>query len=146
MKTVPWWLATVLSMSGALTLPLAAQQTVPPVAVAGLNLIDAGRVDSALALWAGSEAFGDQERQQITASAPMFRQACGAVSGHEFLRTVEIVPHVERLYLVVRCAVRPVFLMLALYEAPTGWKVTALNWSTDPDRVLPASFFGMQRP
>jgi len=111
-----------------------------------MRLIDAGRVDSALSAWAAGQAFGLEERQQVRSSIPVFEEACGSVSGHELLRVVAIASRVMRVYFIVRCAVRPLYLMLAVYESPRGWIITTLNWSSDPDRVLPESFFGQQRP
>lgn len=123
-----------------------AQDSLPLILQSGLNLIDSGRPDSALALWAASDAFGEEERQQVRSSIPVFGQACGRPAGHDIVRRVAITTRIERVYLVVRCAVRPIYIMLALYEAPVEWKITALNWSTDPDRVLPEAIFGAQRP
>jgi hypothetical protein len=125
---------------------LCAQEELPQIVRRGIEAIGSDRADSAFRMWSKSAAFGSEERDQIVSSIPMFKQACGAPRGYDHLRSIALSPHIQRIYLAVRCDVRPVYVMLALYRSSIDWTITALNWNTDPDRVLPAAFFGDQRP
>jgi hypothetical protein len=117
--------------------PLRAQGELPAIVHRGLQALASGRSDSAFISWANSPAFGPEEREQIVSAIPVFNQTCGAPSGYELLRSVALGTHIQRVYIVVRCEVRPVYLMLTTYHTRSAWSVTALNWSTDPDRGSP---------
>ena len=124
----------------------AAQSELPEIAQRGLTALDAGRIDSALAIWVRGSGFSDQARDQVLRSGPLFAEACGQVSAHDILRVVELSPHLKRLYILALCSTQPVYVMLVLYQGADHWVVTSINWNTDADRVLPASIFGAQRP
>ncbi len=140
------WVAVVGVVLLLTPIRVCAQEELPPIVRHGLEAIGAGKTDSAFIMWSNSAAFGSQERDQIVSSIPQFKGVCGAPQGYDRLRSITLSPHIQRVYLVIRCDVRPVYLMLAVYWSATGWTITALNWNTDPDRVLPATFFGDQRP
>ena len=144
-----------LSLTGAcilvaacLTLPprLSGQSELPPVVRRGLDYLAAGRPDTAFALWASSKAFGSDERSQILQSIPMYKEACGNPHGYDLVRVVAVGKHIQRVFAVLLCEVRPVYLMLSAYQRDTTWGITALNWSNDPDKILPSSVVPAQRP
>jgi hypothetical protein len=137
-------LAMVLSLR--ISLPAHAQDSLPGVAKRGLDALAVGRPDSALVIWAGSAAFGAEERQQILSSVPVFVETCGNALGYDTLRTIRLGLYLRRVYFIARCSVRPIYVMFVVYRASDDWTITALNWNTDPDRVLPAFLFGAQRP
>ena len=125
---------------------LRAQGELPSIVRRGLGDLAAGRPDTAFALWASSEAFGADERSQILQSVPMYKQACDKPRGYDVIRVVAVGRHVQRVFATLLCEVRPVYLMVAAYQGGTTWGITALNWSTDPDKILPPSLVPTQRP
>lgn len=140
--------ARLVAVGICLLLPLrvGAQGVALAVVRRGLDALVAGRPDSAFALWASSEAFGADERNQLVSSVPMLKQACAKPHGYDLLRIVTVGPHIQRTFAALLCDVRPIYLMIAAYQRDTAWGVTALNWSTDPDKILPASLFPTQGP
>jgi hypothetical protein len=130
-------LPTRVSAQGVTTLPIVRR---------GLDELVAGRPDSAFSFWASSQAFGPDERSQLVSSVPMLKQACAKAHGYDLLRVVSVGPHIQRTFAVLLCDVRPIYLMVAAYQRDTVWGVTALNWSTDPDKILPSSVFPTQGP
>ncbi|HZC67229.1 MAG TPA: hypothetical protein VE201_01295, partial [Nitrospirales bacterium] len=60
--------------------------------------------------------------------------------------TVEITPHLQRAYFLLRCERQPVYFLLVLYQAKDRWTVSTVNWHTDADHVLPANLFGAEHP
>jgi hypothetical protein len=126
---------------------LKAQDSLPSVVSVGLRLVENGRPDSALATWAASRAFGTSEREAIVTSIPLFQQTCGTSHGYDLVRRIDLGRHLRRLYLIVRCSLRPIYLLMVIYNAGAeDWFVTTLNWNTDYDRVFPSAFLGSERP
>jgi hypothetical protein len=63
------------------------------------------------------------------------------------LRTVDITPHISRVYVVLLYEIQPVYVMVLVYRpGDTDWRVATVNWNTDPDKVVPASILPPQRP
>ena len=146
MDAVPCAWGVLCSLFLMIPTGLHAQKELPAIVRRGIEAIGSGRADSAFMLWSNSVAFGPEERSQVISSIPMFNQMCTLPQGYDLLRSIVVSPHIERVYFAVRCESRPVFFMLAVYQSATDWLVTAVTWNTDPDRILPAAFYGAQRP
>lgn len=121
--------------------------TLPPVVTRGLELLDAGKCDSAFTLWTstwtGPEEAG--KSQQLVGSCGTMAHL-GTLSGHDVIRTVAITEHLTRVFVLLRYSNQPVYLMLVAYKPGSDWKVMTVNWNTLFDRVVPASFFGEEHP
>jgi hypothetical protein len=121
-----------------------AQSDLPPAVTRGLEAVRAGHVDSALTIWARD--LGEEGQAQMAASTPILVRFCSSPNGYDLLRSVELSAHLRRLYFLIRCSAQPVYVMLVLYQGSSDWIIATLNWNTDPDRVLPSTLFGAQRP
>lgn len=135
-----------LALLGMGARSLHAQASVPPIVAAGLSAVQAGRIDSAFAVWLNNPSFSDEARAQVMASAPTFADACGRMNGYEILRVVEIGRYLRRYYIHVRCATQPIYIMLQVHQPEGEWLVGTLNWNSEYDRVVPAQLFGPQQP
>lgn len=139
--------ACILMAACLTTAPhLSGQSELPPVVRRGLDDLAAGRPDTAFALWASSKAFGPDERSQILQSIPMYKEACVNPHGYDLVRVVAVGKHIQRVFAALLCDVKPVYLMLSAYQRDTTWGITALNWSNDPDKILPTAVVPAQRP
>ena len=77
-----------------------------------------------------------------------FLQEFGAaLHGYDVFRVLEITPHLTRIYIVLRYERHPMYLMVSAY-APVDaeWRVTAINWDRDPDKVFPEAILEPQMP
>jgi hypothetical protein len=125
--------------------PLRAQDSLPPIAVRGLQHLLAGRTDSAFVTWT-SAGYTAQQRQTLLDAVPVFDRTCETVVGYDVLKIVTLSPHLRRAYILIRCREQPLYLMLVLYQGADAWTITSINWQSDPDQLLPPSLFGEQRP
>jgi hypothetical protein len=121
-----------------------------PIAVAntGATLMVAGNVDSALAFWT-SHWTAPEDRAKVVQLASSFRQIpmhVGPLTGFDHIRTVELTPNLQRIYLLLRGETAPIYLQLVLYRPREKWVVATVNWHTHPDQVLPPDMFGPQSP
>lgn len=124
-----------------------AQSPPQPVVVDGLTLLVAGKCEDAVrkwtVAWTGDEA---GKAQQLVASCALLEKL-GTVHGYDLLGTRDVTPHLQRVYVVVRYEVEPVYMMFLAY-APDGaqWKIETLTWHTDPDKVIPPEILPPQHP
>jgi hypothetical protein len=130
-------------------LPLhAASQDLPAVATQGLDYLVKDQPDSAVALWTmiWISPADAGKRQTLVDSFRQLPQIAGPVLGYDLIRTVEVTPHLQRLYFLLRCQRQPVYVLLVLYRARDRWTVSGVNWHTDADHVLPPTLFGAEHP
>lgn len=123
------------------------QGELPPLVARGLDSLRIGRCEAAFDLW--TEQWTDPEdtakRNQIGSGCALLAQL-GEFHGFDLLRAVNVSPRVQRLYMILRYAKRPVYFMIVLYNPESNWHVLSLNWNTDYDKVIPATIFGEERP
>jgi len=126
----------------------AAQVELPSPVQRGLNALREGRPDSAVIEWTKTWTSPDdnQKRAQLAASLQGLAQIAGAVRGYDIVRVIELTPHLRRVYVLLLCEVQPAYLMLVAYQPASQWRVTAVNWNTDADKVLPPSLVGSEGP
>jgi hypothetical protein len=80
-------------------------------------------------------------------SCATLREVGGHIHGYDVLRTLEITPHLSRVYVLLLYEIQPIYLMLVLDRPGEGdWNVSTVNWNTDPDKVVPASIMSSQHP
>ena len=132
-----------------LVLPAAASaQTAPqPVVLKGLELLAAGHCRDGIGAWTSSWTGQDAalKRTQLLNSCDFLDQM-GSVSGYDVLRTVDVTRHLQRVYIVLRTDVQPVYFMVLAYAPKDEWKINTVNWNTDPDKVIPADVLPAQNP
>lgn len=122
-------------------------QTLPPLATQGLDALVHGQSDSAVRVWTRAWTSPDDsmKRIQFQIGFQHMYDVLGSPFAYDLIRTVDITPHLHRVYFMVRYRKQPVYLMLALYQTQdSSWVVTSINFNPDPDRVLPPEFFGTQ--
>jgi len=135
----------ILSLALCPVVSLHAQSPVPPIVQQGLEALARGKCQDAFDLWTASWA--EAQKVQMTVSCSALQQFGGEYHGYDVLRTVEVSPHLHRVYLILLYEIQPVYAMLVLYRPTDGaWKVGTLNWNTDPDKVIPSSILPLQRP
>ena len=126
----------------------AAQVQLPPAVERGLHALEAGRPDSAVIEWTKTWTSPDdnQKRDQLVASFRRLAEIAGAVRGYDIVRVIDLTPHLRRVYILLLCEIQPAYVMLVAYQPAGQWRVTAVNWNTDQDKVLPASVIALERP
>ena len=104
-------------LSAALLQPVSAQERLPPLVTKGLSTCD-------------------------------FLQEVGAaLHGYDIYHVASITPHLTRIYIVLRYERHPMFLMVSAYSpVDDDWRVTAINWDRDPDKVFPEAILDPQMP
>jgi len=76
----------------------------------------------------------------MTATCSALEQYGGSILGYDIVRTLEIAPHLRRVYVVLPYQIQPVYLMLTVYRpGEVDWRVNTVNWNADPDKVFPTS-------
>lgn len=135
----------LLLLTAPLLSSLRAQTSIPPIVQKGLDALSTGRCEDALDLW--TKHWLDVQKAQMAPTCSTLRQYGGELHGYDMLRAVDITPHLSRVYIVLLYDVQPVYLMVVLYRpGEADWRVSTVNWNTDPDKVVPASIVGPQRP
>ena len=125
--------------------------SLPPIIVAGLrSAVDSGNCRPAFERWTSNWTMQPGREASVTetvASCGVIAERLGAIRGYDVIKVLRITPHVWRVYVLLVCERGPAYLGLVLYRAnEADWKVTTVNWNTDPDRVIPASVLPPQRP
>jgi hypothetical protein len=65
----------------------------------------------------------------------------------ESTRDIAVIPHLSRIYIVLRYERRPMYLMVSAYAPVDGaWRVTGINWNRDPDKVFPLTILDPEMP
>ena len=118
--------------------PARAQTGPQTVVVKGLQMWSSGHcrdaIDAWTSSWSGQDAF---QRTQLVNGCDLLEQM-GTIEGYDILRTVDITPHLQRVYVLLRYEKQPVYLLVAAYESKDDWKIVTVNWNTDPDKVVPS--------
>jgi len=140
-----YWLASLLSC--VVLVPLEAQSQPAPLAIEGFTLLEAGKCDSAFALWSSGWVGTDGEAKsaQLVASCRLLTPL-GELAGHDVIRTVDITPRLQRIYAVLRYRTQPVYILLVAYKPTSEWQIQTVNWNTEMDRVVPPQMFGPEHP
>jgi len=124
---------------------LHAPTQVPPVVQQGLDALKKDKCQDAFDLW--TKSWPAMQKAQMAASCSALQQYGGEFRGYDVLRTVEITPHLSRVYVVLLYEIEPAYLMAVAYRpGDADWKVSTVNWNTDPDKVIPASVMPLQHP
>jgi hypothetical protein len=124
-----------------------AQAAPQPIVLKGLEQLAAGHCRAAIEGWtvgwtSGTDAM---KRSQLVNACDILDQL-GTIAGYDLLRVENVTPHLQRVYLVVRCQSQPVYFMVVAYAPADDWKINTVNWNTDPDKVLPADVAPRQHP
>ena len=123
-------------------------KAVPSPAAEGLDLLVRGYPDSAIAVWTPTWVAPEDraKKQQLLSSFQQLPVVVGQPLGYDLIRVIEVTPHLRRVYVPLRCQRQPAYFLLVLYQARDRWMVSTINWSTDADRVLPATLLGEEHP
>jgi hypothetical protein len=132
----------------ALATSLSAQLDVPIPVQRGLDALRAGRPDSAAAEWTRKWTSADDsgKREQLIASLQTLARVAGPAHGFDVVRVVEVTAHLRWVYVLLLCERQPAYLMLVVYRQANEWRITAVNWNTDADKVLPEWLIASERP
>jgi len=128
-----WTVATIL-----LSLPcLATAQTPPqPVVVNGLKAWSSGHCPEAIKAWT-SKWSKESGASGLVSGCGDF-DTFGVIHGYDVIRVTDVTPNLQRVYVVLRYATQPVYMSVVAYAADTkSWEVIAVNWNSDPDKVVP---------
>ena len=144
----PFLLGIVLLLA-PLPAPAQTAQTapLPPVVLTGLKTMAEGRCRVALTTWTSTwpeEAAAGRER--LLAGCDELAKF-GGIEGYDVVRVVDVTPNLERIYVVLRYDIQPVYLVLIAYAPDTKlWKIDAVQWNTNPDDILPSEIVPLQHP
>lgn len=140
--------ALLVVLIGALCGPAIRAQSVPPLATRGLDLLVAGHPDSAVRAWTqGWVTPADtMKRATLIDAFQQLAMYAGPVLGYDLIRVVEITPHLQRFYFLLRCERQPAYLMVVLYQPKSDWILSTLNFNTTADKVMPPTMFGAEHP
>lgn len=134
----------LLAMLLLAPLRLLAQLEIPAPVITGLNMLR-GDCQKAFTLW--TKSFKSADRDQLIASCSTLEQLGGPIYGYDIVRVLEITPHLRRVYVVLLYQNQPIYLMLMAYKPGSGdWKIGAVIWNSDPDKILPPTLVPPQRP
>jgi hypothetical protein len=146
-RRLAFLIAFVLGISVAEPLP--AQERLPPLVVRGLQALQEQRCRDAFDIWTADWQWprDTERRQELMATCDFLQSIGAALHGYDVFHVVTVTPHLRRIYIVLRYERHPMYLMLSAY-APVDddWRVTAINWDRDPDKVFPESILDLQRP
>jgi hypothetical protein len=122
-----------------------AQESLPAPVAHGLAALQEGHCEAAFQEWSASWTSAEDaaKRQQILTSCGLLN-ALGALNGQDIIRTIDVTPHVQRVYVMLLYEKQPVYLMLVAYRSRAEWKVMTVNWNTDYDKVVPATLLGAE--
>src|SRR5512135_3670696 len=93
---------------------LRAQAPLPAVIQQGLDSLRQGKCQVTMDLW--TQSWPDMQKAQMAPTCSALQQYAGEYRGYEVLKTVDITPHLSRVYLVLLYSIQPVYLMLVLYR------------------------------
>jgi hypothetical protein len=123
---------------------LVAQLEIPTPALAGLNML---RGDCQKAFTLLTKSFKSADRDQLITSCSTLEQIGGPIYGYDVVRVLEITPHLRRVYVVLLYQNQPIYLVLQAYKPGAGdWKIVAVVWNSDPDKIFPPTVVPPQRP
>ena len=140
-------LASLAAATAAAPVPAFAQPQIPPIITRGLQAFQEGRCRDAFDVWTGdwlSPPDGGR-RQALLGSCDFLSQVGATPSGYDIFRVIYVTPHLCRVYVVMRYERHPMYLLVVGY-APVDdqWRVTAINWDPDPDKVFPPTMLEAQ--
>ncbi len=135
----------VLLLLPAVPARLFAQAELAPVVQQGLDALRDGRCQDAFNLW--TKSWPEAQKSQMAASCSALEQYGGSIHGYDIVRTLEITPHLRRVYVVLLYQIQPIYVMLVVYRpGDADWRVNTVNWNSDPDKVFPTSVAPLQHP
>jgi hypothetical protein len=135
----------VLLLLPAVPARLFAQAELAPVVRQGLDALRDSRCQDAFNLW--TKSWPEAQKSQMAASCPALEQYGGSIHGYDIVRTLEITPHLRRVYVVLLYQIQPIYMMLVVYRAgDADWRVNTVNWNSNPDKVFPTSLIPPQNP
>jgi len=146
--------AFVIAVLGAvlgtvLLQPVSAQERLPPLVMKGLQALQEQRCRDAFDIWTADWQWprDAERRQQLMATCDFLQEVGAALHGYDVYHVASITPHLTRIYIVLRYERHPMFLMLSAYSpVDDDWRVTAINWDRDPDKVFPEAILEPQLP
>ncbi len=126
----------------AMARPVCAQVPgpVPPLVSKGLEALEEGRCRDAFDAWTADWQYGPSvaDRQELIQGCDNLHELGAALRGHSIVQLEYLTPFLCRVYVVLRYERRPMYLMVEAYAPVDGeWRVTAIKWSRDSDKVLP---------
>ncbi len=140
--------APVPAQTGARTATAAAAQAadVPPIVTAGLEAYRANGLRAALDVWLKDSPVGGNPAattQLVQGLAPI-EALYGRMIGHDILRTVNIGPHVRRVYAALLFERGPLYAFFDCYQTPRGWIIPGFLTNTKPQEILPPALLAGQ--
>jgi hypothetical protein len=148
MKTIAVIVGVMLLCGGR---ALQSQGQVPAPIEEGLKALRTGGTDPAAAAvapwtrtWTTPADSGKRTRlenglRELVAYA-------GALKDWDVVKTVDVTPHVKRVYLVLVFERQPVYAMFVAYRPASDWIVTSVNFHTDPARIFPSTVLEPEKP
>jgi hypothetical protein len=137
--------ALMLIIAVSPVLSLRAQTPIPALVQQGLDSLTKGSCQGAFDLW--TRGWPDVQKAQMAPTCSALQEYGGAFRGYDVLKTVDVTPHLTRVYIMLLYQIQPVYMMVVLYRpGEVDWKVSSVNWHTDPDKVIPSSILPPQRP
>jgi len=141
------WLVLIVSATAGAQAPQ--PPPIPALITNGLNAIEEGRCRDAFDSWTADWTYGQYavRRQTLISGCDGLHELGATVHGHQIVQVVYVTPFLCRVYVVLRFDRHPVYLMVVGY-APVDneWRVTAINWSRDPDEVFPVTMLDPEKP
>jgi hypothetical protein len=115
--------------------------------LSGLDSMAAGKCEPAIRQWTRTWTGEDAAKvEQLVASCAYFGRM-GTIYGYDLLRTLDVTPNLQRVYVVLRAELEPVYVMILAYSPDgTHWKIAGVNWNTDPDKIVPRELLPPQSP
>jgi hypothetical protein len=123
------------------------QQPLPPPIAAGLDSLQKGRCEAAFHLWASGWTSSEDvaKRQTLVGGCEMLARL-GPLRGHDIIRTVDVGPHLKRVYALLRYENQPVYLLVVAYRPHDRWKIASVNWHTRSEHVYPPDILPAEKP
>jgi hypothetical protein len=135
-----WMPALAIAVSAAAATPRATAQTPLPAPIQrGLDAIATGGYRAAMREWTAAWTEEDiATRDRLQSAFDNLTEAAGPPIGYEVMRATWLTPGLVRVYVVLRHRGQPVFLLLVGYRGEPDWMVSAIQFHTDPQEVIPA--------
>jgi hypothetical protein len=141
------WSFVVIAL--AVSTPAGAQAPIPPLVTKGLQALQEQRCRDAFDIWTADWQWprDTERRQELMASCDFLAEVGASLRGYDIFRVVAVTPHLSRIYIILRYERHPMYLMISAYAPVDGeWRVTAINWDRDPDKVFPPTILDPQMP
>lgn len=112
---------------------------VPPIVLAGMRSYKQDGPDEAMRVWMHGSPLenSEQSASQVQVLHNM-QTTFGAYLGFDVVRTQNVSPTTEVLYLAINYDRGPLFARFVMYRGNLGWLVSALSFDMNVDSVLPS--------